>query len=119
MKNTLSATEKAAKKQERIKRLELQIKQLKAVDKAKEKKRRTWELIQIGLAFCQYHDRKDLLAYLQNSPKFVQFGQDGEKLSIKEERPATGKYTLYISPKIAPLKTENQNNDPLTKREIK
>ena len=111
MKITLSDTEKAAKKLDKIKRLELQIKQLKSVDKAKEKKQRARELIQIGLAFCQYHDRKDLLAYLQNSPKFVQFGQDGEKLSIMKERPATGKYTLYISPKIAPLKTDNQDND--------
>ena len=111
MKTTLSDTEKAAKKLEKIKRLELQIKQLKSVDKAKEKKQRARELIQIGLAFCQYHDRKDLLAYVQNRPEFLKLDLDSKKLSIEKERPATGKYTIYINPLVAPIKTERNNDN--------
>lgn len=80
----------------------LMAKQMEAKEKIKERKERARELIKIGAAFAQYHDRKLLLEYLKN-PTFLTIDENGKIIKtnqIKEGQRAT----ILINPTIAPKK---------------
>ena len=103
----LSDQEREAKRQEKIKQLEVKLKQLKADEKKQEKKQRTRELIEIGAFLCQFHDRKTLLEYFRNKPRYITVSdEDPNKNVIVDKWDKNKPTTIYIGLKTAPKKED-------------
>lgn len=91
----------------KAKKILQQAKQLEQKEKAKERKERARELILIGAAFAQFHDRKELLEYLKN-PQYLTLDENGT--IIKTDNVPQGKpASILINPKIAQKKEKETN----------
>ena len=86
----------------KAKKMLLQAKQLEQKEKAKERKERARELILIGAAFAQFHDRKELLEYLKN-PQYLTLDEVGKIIKV-DKAPEGKNATIFINPNIAPKK---------------
>jgi hypothetical protein len=101
----LSDIEREAKRQKKIKHLEVKLKQLKADEKKQEKKQRIRELIEIGNFLCQFHDRKELLEYFRSKPQYITVSEeDTNKNVIVDTWDKNKPTTVFIGLNTAPKK---------------
>jgi hypothetical protein len=90
----------ALSKEEKIKQLEIRLKNLKASDAKEKRRERTKELIQIGAALTTIYDRDILLKAIQ-IPAFMKYVKDSFILqNLVKEKDAHISQESLINPEI-------------------
>jgi hypothetical protein len=95
----LTDEEKTKKREEKKARLKLQLAKIAKAENSEVRKKRTRELIKIGLSVIENSELSTIIKYL-DKPQYVVLGTDG-KVGINGEKPKNGeKYMIFFPPNL-------------------